>query len=149
MNKTKFGLGVFVCIFNTDFSKIMLLKRNKEKIIEYGCDWGNVGGKIELGETSAEACLREAKEECGLNLNKKDTVLISVLEFPDNPYYKEYHVIQFVYSLTISEKTKITINSESDSFQWFDINSLPDKMLDTKEDILKYRKSAIALMTNR
>jgi hypothetical protein len=28
---TRFGLGVFVCIFNRDFSKILLLKRNEEK----------------------------------------------------------------------------------------------------------------------
>lgn len=146
VEKTKFGLGVFVCIFNREFSKILLIKRNEEKRIKYGGDWGNIGGKVELGETSAEACLREASEEVGLKLNQRDIRLVEVLEFPNNPYYKEYHAIQFVYSASISEKEKITINHESDSFQWFDLNNLPDKMLDTKEDILRYRKLAKSLL---
>jgi len=71
MENIRFGLGVFVLIFNKDFSKILLIKRNEEKRNKFGADWGNIGGKIEFRETSAQACAREIKEEIGLNLNPK------------------------------------------------------------------------------
>jgi 8-oxo-dGTP pyrophosphatase MutT (NUDIX family) len=46
----KFGLGVIMLILNRDLSKILLLKRNAEKRARNGLDWGNVGGRVELGE---------------------------------------------------------------------------------------------------
>ena len=77
----KFGIGVIVCIFNRDFSKIFLLKRNKAKRDLNKADWGNPGGRVEWGEKLAEACVREVKEECGV-----DDVHIS------RPLQDSYHI---------------------------------------------------------
>lgn len=140
MENRKFGLGVFACIFNKNFSKILLVKRNEEKRKKYGADWGNIGGRIELGETSVQGCLREIKEEIGLNLDPKKLKLLEILE---HPYHStEIHGVQFIYSASISEKEKITINDESDEYRWFSLKNLPDKMLDSKKDILKLWKMA-------
>ena len=61
----KFGLGVLICIFNRAFSKMLLLRRNEEKRKKCGADWGNVGGRVELGELLIDACLREKRRNWG------------------------------------------------------------------------------------
>lgn len=139
MMDRKFGLGVIVCIFNRDFSKILLLKRNEEKRKKCGADWGNVGGRVEFGELLIDACLREAKEEIGVNLNPEKLKLIEVKE---TPFLSDiFHAIHFVYATTLDKNEKITLNfncdNESEDFKWFDIKKLPDKTLDTKEQIIK------------
>ena len=52
MENRRFGLGVFCMIFNKDFSKILLVKRNEEKRKKYGADWGNIGGRIEFDKST-------------------------------------------------------------------------------------------------
>jgi len=145
-NKTerKFGLGVIVYVFNKDFSKILLLKRNEEKRKRNKADWGNVGGRVELGEKLIDACIREAKEEIGvdLNLNK-----IKLIEVKETPYLTDvFHAIHFVYTTIIDEKEKIILNfngeHESDEYKWFKLKDLPDKILDKKEDIVEIADKA-------
>ena len=140
-----FGLGVFVCVFNKDFSKILLVKRNEEKRKKYGADWGNIGGKIEFGETSIQGAAREIKEEIGLNLNPKKLKLIEIKEQPD--YHPTVHGIQFIYATSIDEKEKITINDEAEEYRWFDVKNLPDKMLDSKKEVVKWWNEAKELKT--
>jgi 8-oxo-dGTP pyrophosphatase MutT (NUDIX family) len=136
----RFGLGVVVCVFNRDFSKILLLKRNEEKRKKFGADWGNIGGRIEFGELSIQAGVREASEETGLKLNPEDLMLIEVKERPN--HYANVHGVQFIYFIALDENQQININHESDEYKWFDINKLPDKMIDSKEEIIKFKNMA-------
>jgi ADP-ribose pyrophosphatase YjhB (NUDIX family) len=136
----KYGLGVYTCVFNKELTKILLLKRNKEKIEKYGYIWGNVGGVMDFGEYSIDAAIREAREEIGLDFKKEDLRLIKIKELPN--YHKDVHSIQFIYSVCIDEKTLIKINEESEEAKWFDINNLPLNMIDSKEQILKIAKMA-------
>ena len=54
------GVGAFI----TDAAgRLLLIKRRREP--EAGC-WGLAGGKVEFGETLAEACAREILEELGV-----------------------------------------------------------------------------------
>lgn len=134
----RFGLGVFVCVFNRDFSKILLLKRNKEKREKCGAVWGNVGGRIEPGETSKEACLREIKEEIGLDLDSSKLRLLHIKETPN--FSENIHALHFVYATILDERTDIKINHESDEYCWFNMKNLPRSMIDNRVDILDILK---------
>jgi 8-oxo-dGTP diphosphatase len=144
----KFGLGVIVYVFNKDFSKILFLKRNEEKRNKNKADWGNVGGRVEFGEKIIDACLREAKEEIGVDLNSKNLNLIEVKE---TPYLTDvFHAIHFVYATIIDEDEKIILNfngnHESDEYKWFNLKDLPDKTIDKKEDIIEIVDKAKRLL---
>jgi ADP-ribose pyrophosphatase YjhB (NUDIX family) len=139
----RFSAGVFVVVLNKDFSKILLLKRNEEKRKKWDVDWGNVGGKLELREYSIDGAIREAREETGLNLDKDKMRLIETIESPN--FHANFHGFHFVYGIAVDENEKVIINDESDEYGWFDINNLPDRMIDKKEDILKW----IDMMKNK
>jgi 8-oxo-dGTP diphosphatase len=134
----KFSAGVLMLVFNEDFSKILLLKRNEAKRKKYGFDWGNPEGMLEFREFSIDGAIRETWEETGLEIKKEKTKHIATLEHPR--WGEKFHSFHFVYGTSISENEKVTINPESDEYRWFNIEDLPDKMIDEKEDIIKWKK---------
>ena len=140
----KFGLGVLIYIFNKDFSKVLLLKRNEEKRKRNKKDWGSVGGRVDLGEKLINTCLREAKEEIGVDLNPKNIKLLKVSE---TPFLTDiFHTIHFVYTTVLDENEKIILNfngeHESDEYRWFKLTDLPDKTLDNKKEIIEFARKA-------
>ena len=119
-----------MCVFNEDFSKLLLLKRamgGKKS----GGKWGNVGGSVEPGETPLQACIREANEETGLVLRPEN--LVSV-------YVKRG--VMYFFATSIPEGTKIVLNEESDRYEWFSLENLPEKTLDKKNELLRWRDRA-------
>ncbi|OGH65687.1 MAG: hypothetical protein A3B83_00055 [Candidatus Magasanikbacteria bacterium RIFCSPHIGHO2_02_FULL_33_17] len=137
MENRKFGLGVIVCIFNRDFSKMLLLKRNKEKRKLNKADWGNAGGRVELGERLVNACVRETKEEIGIDLNPEQLKLLDIKETTENTIAPTVHFLQFIYATKLDKIKEITLNEESEDYAWFDLNELPERTLDSKEDLIK------------
>ena len=78
--------------------------------------------------------VREAEEEIGVTLNPKNLVQIFVKEAPD---YKATF-----FAASIDRNAKINLDDESDGYGWFALSNLPDGMLDSKEDVLKWRDLA-------
>jgi ADP-ribose pyrophosphatase YjhB (NUDIX family) len=136
MTEVKFSAGVFTLIFNPNLTKILLIKRNKQKREKCCYDWGNIGGILELREYSLDGVLREAREEIGVELDKEKTKLLEVLEHPN--WSESFHGFHFVYGTILDESTEIKINHESEEFKWFDIDELPEKTGDKPEDIKKW-----------
>ena len=135
MENRKFGLGVVIIILNRDFSKIFLLKRNEEKRKRNGSDWGNVGGRVELGEKLIAACIREAKEEIGVMFNPE---ILKLIDIKETPYLTEvFHAIHFFYATIMDEDEKIILNEESDEYGWFEIKNLPEKTLDSYDELVR------------
>jgi len=144
MVERKFGLGVLICIFNGNFSKILLLKRNEEKRRRNNADGGYVGGRVEFGEKLIDACIREAREEIGIEL---DAGKLKLVEIKETPFLSETaHAIHFVYAMIMGENEKIILNfngeNESDEYGWFDLDNLPERMLDKKQDVLNIANKA-------
>lgn len=136
MENKKFGLGVVVCIFNRDFSKILLLKRNKVKRYLNKADWGNAGGRVEWGEKLVDACVREVKEESAIDLDPKQLKLLDIKEITKNPIAPTVHFLQFIYVAKLDKIGGIILNKESEDFAWFNLKELPDKTLDQKEYLI-------------
>lgn len=136
---TRFGLGVFLFIFNRDFSKILLLKRNEEKKSKYGFTWGVIGGKLEFREFSIDGAIREAREEIGVEFKRAELKHLELIELPH--FTSDCHGFAFKYGAILDEKTKITTNKESDGYEWFSLDNLPkDRTMD--DDIVSLAKIA-------
>ncbi len=129
-----FGLAVFIFVFNKDQSKILLIKRNEEKRKKFGFDWGNIGGKVEPGEQLLEAAVREINEEIGLETLPERLKFLFFEEAVKKGIVSNVH---FFYSLSIEENSNLKINHESDEFQWFSLDNLPQSMIDKPEKIKK------------
>jgi ADP-ribose pyrophosphatase YjhB (NUDIX family) len=127
-------IGAYACIFNNDFSEILLLWREKEE--RDGIEikgWGNIGGTVELGETPVQACVREVKEETGITVNGGELVPVGIKRSPAASSSK-WSI--YFYAVSIEKTTNLKLNHESRGYGWFEKDELPDGMLDTKDDIL-------------
>lgn len=140
MVKNRLWSGTFVCIFNTSFSKILLLERKDSKG-DKSQEWGNIGGSMELGETPLQACVREAREEIGVRLKQNALKLVQIKKVPLSEPHSQ--VIHF-FTTSIDERTPIELDSESNSYKWFDLEKLPSRLLDDKKDILRWRNMTLS-----
>lgn len=60
--------GTCIFLFNPDNPEEMLIFKRAEGERQEPGSWGFAGGKVDIGETAAEAILREVKEETGIDL---------------------------------------------------------------------------------
>jgi 8-oxo-dGTP pyrophosphatase MutT (NUDIX family) len=90
--------------------------------------WNLPGGGLELGESVAQACVREVREETGLEVEIMR--LIGVYSSPEitTMSYPDGRVIQYVTSLFECRVTggKLEIDAESLVLDWFDPLELPE-----------------------
>lgn len=126
--------GAYICVFSSDLSEILLLWREKEEregeVIK---GWGSIGGSVEPGEEALQACVREAKEEIGVDVKPSDLILVGVKTSPETSSHK--WSINF-YATRIDKSKEIKLSDESRGYGWFGKDELPEGTLDTKEDIL-------------
>ena len=117
MNQIK--VRVVDCYFyrRTDNGMVFLLmKRNLNKIYEHL--WQGVAGKIEEGETSSEAAIRELKEETGLS-----PVNMFVADHVSKFYEVHGDRINLVPVFGIEVDSEIiNLSEEHISYKWVDIN---------------------------
>lgn len=128
MERFKCPLGVFVLLEQED--KIYLQLR---KNCSFAGMYGAIGGHADGGETIANAAIREAKEEVGIEIKAEDLHLGTIC----HSFAGEKEYLQFFY---ICSKWKGKIeNMELDKCERIDlynINNLP-------ENIVPYLKTAI------
>jgi len=101
--------------------------------------WGLPGGIMELGESTEETVRREVLEETGLTLGK--LTLFGV--YSGKNYFcvaengDEFYVVTTVY--TSSEYSgEVSVNDgESLTFEWVDIDNLPENIARTHADIIR------------
>jgi 8-oxo-dGTP diphosphatase len=119
MNHPKIGIGVL--IFNGQ--KILLGKRIKNHGLN---TWSAPGGHLEFGESFEECGIREVKEETGLTISTPEFLAVTNDIFADD----NMHYVTIFLIAHYPEDQTVT-NPEPDkteNWEWFDINSLPDKL---------------------
>lgn len=85
-----------------------------------------VAGHLDGGESVSRAMIREAKEEAGIVVKKKDLVPATVIHrvYPEQEYVDFFFVTKkWVGNPTITESNKC------DDMSWFSLNKLPDNLL--------------------
>ena len=104
--------------------KILLQKRSDDG------KWALHGGAMEMGETTEETAIREAKEELGIVPESLDLYGV----FSGKPMYHVYPDGNEVYIITTvyfcdkyTGDFKID-NKEVEQIEWFDIDKLPENM---------------------
>jgi 8-oxo-dGTP diphosphatase len=128
-NVVRIGVAVIIC---DDSSQKVLLGLRKSEHASY--TWGFVGGHLEYGETPIDCAIREAKEECGLEL-----VDVEEIGFT-NDFFSESqkHYITLFFRAKYTGDTVFLCEPEKFvEWSWFSWTNLPkDVML----PILNLRK---------
>lgn len=117
--------GVAVIVFN-EVKQVLLQKR-----LDLGL-WGIPSGHVEIGETVAEAAIREVKEETNLDIRIKK--LIGVYSDPESQVfaYPNGQVVHFITTCFLAEITGGDLRcdtSESLEIKFFDRQNLPKDLL--------------------
>lgn len=134
--------GVAVIILN-DKNQVLLQKRADVGL------WGIPSGHVEIGETVADAAVREVKEET--NLDVKVQKLIGVYSDPDSqvfdyPNGKVVHFITTCFLAEITGGTLVCNSDESLEIKFFGQENIPEDLLTMHpkwlEDALSKREEA-------
>jgi 8-oxo-dGTP diphosphatase len=100
--------------------KVLLQKRSFGMF--RGC-WVLPGGRVEAGEDTWRACVREAREETGL-----DVSIVRMIGFYDDPGRDpEKHAVSMAF-LCRPVKGRPRKSGEATEIKWFPISQLPGKM---------------------
>ena len=117
MNEVKVRVvDCYIYRHTTDGIRFLLMKRNLNKIYEHL--WQGVAGKIEKGESSSEAAVRELKEETGLS-----PVNIFVADHVSRFYEVRGDRINLVPVFGIEvDSENVILSEEHISYKWADID---------------------------
>jgi len=104
--------GVAAVIFDAD-RRVLILKRSR------GIYWSLPGGRLDLGESAQDCCVRETFEETGLEtrivrLIASNTDPRRVVHYPDGNVHQSF-VLCFEAEITGGE---LTSSFESEAFHW-------------------------------
>lgn len=132
---------------------VMIQKNNKVLLgLRQGShgegEWSFPGGHLEFGETVFETAQREVKEETGLDINKFE--LISVAD--ETRYIKsdDKHFLNIgVKTIYSGGEAKVLEPTKCKEWRWFDINDLPERVLEGTELIIKNIKESKIYQFNR
>ncbi|MGI5211711.1 NUDIX domain-containing protein [Plantactinospora sp. CA-290183] len=93
----------------------------------HGDDWGLVGGAVEIGESPAEAAVREAREEIGVEVRLRR--LLDALGGPDfevtYPNGDRGAYVTVVYEAEVVDGSPAVDGDELSELRWFGIEELP------------------------
>jgi len=107
---------------------VLLVKRTSDSRNSPGL-WCRPGGAVEQGESPEEACIREVKEEIGID--------IEVLEQLDKCRHDEWLAIGFLCRIK-SGTPKNLEPHKHDEVKWWPLDNLPELAEYTKTGIEEY-----------
>jgi ADP-ribose pyrophosphatase YjhB (NUDIX family) len=136
----KIRLGCSAAIFDKD-GRILLTRRADNG------QWCLPGGRMESGESAAEACEREVWEETGLNVRVKR--LVGIYSHPDQlvvyPDGNKAHIVALHFEAEITGGT-LGLSNETTAFGYYTLQELDgleflgrhkERILDTLENHLE------------
>jgi len=136
METKKIGVGVGVMILN-EAGQILLGLRNPDKIkasseLQGQGTWTMPGGKVDFGETLAQAAIRETKEETDLDIHEIEFNCLCE-DFTETAHYVTGEFIARKYSGEVKTMEPEAILR----WQWFDPDNLPEKIYAPSKQFLE------------
>lgn len=124
-----------VVLHNDGSARIALIFRGKEK------DWSFPKGHIESNETPLFACIREVKEELGLEVEV-------ISQLPNNEYIHKSgkKIITYMYIVHSKGGEFITEKSE-DKIEWININEVESKL--SYDNLKQYYIEVLPIIKSR
>jgi len=116
--------------------KVLLTRRSFGRFKDF---WVLPGGKVNIGEDTWGACVREAKEETGLDI--KITRMVGFYDDPKRDPEKYAVSIAF---LCQPVKGKLKSSKEATDIKWFSLNGLPEKIGFDHERIITDAKKLLS-----
>jgi 8-oxo-dGTP diphosphatase len=126
------------CIIENDQGDILLIHRNTPNRIQ----WELPGGKIDAGENSETAAIRELQEELGVKVEiiKK----IGEKSFVEDGYTMRYHWFQ-ANIIQGESKLQEAKFDQMKYFKWSELFDRPDLSANTKNLVTSYQQKQISL----
>lgn len=120
-------IGVKVIIKNTDGAILLMRRGEKYGLTSTGeLAWDIPGGRIGVEERLDEALVREVKEEIGVELTGKPTLLAAQdIIVPE----KEMHVVRLTYLHAIETKD-ITLSDEHSEYTWMSLEDAQNEPIE-------------------
>jgi phosphoglycolate phosphatase-like HAD superfamily hydrolase/ADP-ribose pyrophosphatase YjhB (NUDIX family) len=110
--------------------RMLLLRTNKWSDL-----WGIPGGKIEWGESSEQALIREIKEETALDVTDVRFVMVQDAIHPPE-FYRDAHFLLLNYTAIAPAGQTVKLNSEAQDFRWVNWEDARALDLNTPTQIL-------------
>ncbi|MCB9134460.1 MAG: NUDIX domain-containing protein [Anaerolineales bacterium] len=130
------GVGVGAMVFN-ERGEVFLSQRGPKATNERGC-WEFPGGKVDFGETLAEAIVREFREEYELEIE-----VIELLKVADHilPNEGQHWVSPTFIARHASGTPRIVEPEKCSAIGWFTMDALPEPLsVISKDDVKAYRE---------
>ena len=129
----EYDVSVTGAVIINDNNEILLQKRSRFKRSNPS-KWGICGGKVNLGETTLDAVIRETLEEIGIILDKKDLKILSIYT-NEKAYFTVYYVRK---NVNIAEcKLQTDELEEIKFFKIEELQYLDNEGLEWLEDLKK------------
>lgn len=124
---------------------LLLIKENKILLSRrFNTGWKDgyytlPSGHVDLNEKIKTSMIREAREECGIQLAEEDLQFFHVMHIFTNKDYIAF----FFKAEKWKGDPKIIEQDKCDDMQWFSSDTLPDKTLPLIESVLNDYKKGI------
>lgn len=109
-------------LFRSNDGRVLLVRRSAEG--DHAGEWGIPGGKVEDGETTAEAAVREAAEEIGLDPD----AIGGVANLRPWTRRQADGVDWTTFLVSVDEPFHVDLNGEHDAAEWVPPGEAPDPL---------------------
>jgi len=104
----------------TNANEILMITRKKEP---FKGRFAFPGGHIDYGEDPKDACLRELREECGIEGSEPE-----LIDVRGNPLRDpRYHMISMFYLVKAPDNYEVTAGDDAETANWYNLNELASK----------------------
>jgi len=114
--------------------QLLLIERGRDP---YAGSWAFPGGFMAIDETTAQAAVRELKEETGINITENDLHRIDIYDAVERD--PRERVITVAYYTIIDSPVKVQGGDDAKRAQWFSLSQLPPLAFDHAEILEKAR----------